>query len=64
MAHTRPAKFNTKISLSEHVWTMTSAWPCAAGNHIFLRGQVGQICRATWSVVEHPGKPAQKAMAT
>jgi enamine deaminase RidA (YjgF/YER057c/UK114 family) len=62
MAHTRLRKFNTKISYPEQSLDNDLCMAVRAGNHIFLRGQVGQDLQGNMVGVGDPGKQAQQAM--
>jgi enamine deaminase RidA (YjgF/YER057c/UK114 family) len=62
MAHTRLRKFNTKITYPEQSLDNDLCMAVRAGNHIFLRGQVGQDLQGNMVGVGDPGKQAQQAM--
>jgi enamine deaminase RidA (YjgF/YER057c/UK114 family) len=62
MAHTRLRKFNTKKTYPEQKLDNDLCMAVRAGNHIFLRGQVGQDLQGNMVGVGDPGKQAQQAM--
>ncbi len=62
MAHIRLRKFNTKISYPEQSLDNDLSMVVRAGNHIFLRGQVGQDLRGNMVGIGDPAKQAEQAM--
>ncbi len=62
MAHIRLRKFNTKITYPEQSLDNDLSMVVRAGNHIFLRGQVGQDLQGNMVGVGDPRKQAQQAM--
>jgi enamine deaminase RidA (YjgF/YER057c/UK114 family) len=62
MAHTRLRKFNTKITYPEQSLDNDLSMVVRAGNHIFLRGQVGQDLQGNMVGVGDPRKQAEQAM--
>ena len=62
MAHTRFRKFNTKITYPEQSLDNDLCMAVRAGNHIFLRGQVGQDLKGNMVGVGDPRKQAEQAM--
>jgi len=62
MAHTRLRKFNTKITYPEQSLDKDLCMAVRAGNHIFLRGQVGQDLKGNMVGVGDPRKQAEQAM--
>jgi enamine deaminase RidA (YjgF/YER057c/UK114 family) len=62
MAHTRLRKFNTKITYPEQSLDNDLSMVVRAGNHIFLRGQVGQDLQGNMVGIGDPRKQAEQAM--
>ena len=62
MAHRRFRKFNTKITYPEQSLDNDLCMAVRAGNHIFLRGQVGQALDGSMVGVGDPGAQADQAM--
>jgi len=62
MAHTRLRKFNTKKTYPEQKLDNDLCMAVRAGNHIFLRGQVGQDLRGNMVGIGDPRKQAEQAM--
>ena len=62
MAHIRLRKFNTKVSYPEQKLDNDLCMAVRAGNHIFLRGQVGQDLKGNMVGVGDPRKQAEQAM--
>ena len=62
MAHTRLRKFNTKKTYPEQKLDNDLCMAVRAGNHVFLRGQVGQDLRGNMVGVGDPRKQAKQAM--
>ena len=62
MAHVRLRKFNTKKTYPEQKLDNDLCMAVRAGNHIFLRGQVGQDLQGNMVGVGDAGKQAQQAM--
>jgi len=62
MSHTRLRKFNTKKTYPEQKLDNDLCMAVRAGNHIFLRGQVGQDLRGNMVGVGDPRKQAEQAM--
>ena len=62
MAHTRLRKFNTKITYPEQSLDNDLCMAVRAGNHIFLRGQVGQDLQGNMVGIGDAAKQAQQAM--
>lgn len=62
MAHIRLHKFNTKITYPEQKLDNDLCMVVRAGNHIFLRGQVGQDLKGKMVGVGDPRKQAEQAM--
>jgi enamine deaminase RidA (YjgF/YER057c/UK114 family) len=62
MAHVRLRKFNTKITYPEQSLDSDLSMVVRAGNHIFLRGQVGQDLQGNMVGVGDPRKQAEQAM--
>ncbi len=62
MAHIRLRKFNTKITYPEQKLDNDLCMAVRAGNHIFLRGQVGQDLKGNMVGVGDPRKQAEQAM--
>jgi enamine deaminase RidA (YjgF/YER057c/UK114 family) len=62
MAHIRLRKFNTKITYPEQSLDNDLSMVVRAGNHIFLRGQVGQDLQGNMVGVGDPRKQAEQAM--
>ena len=62
MAHTRLRKFNTKKTYPEQKLENDLCMAVRAGNHIFLRGQVGQDLRGNMVGIGDPRKQAEQAM--
>jgi enamine deaminase RidA (YjgF/YER057c/UK114 family) len=62
MAHIRLRKFNTKKTYPEQKLDNDLSMAVRAGNHIFLRGQVGQDLQGSMVGVGDPGKQAEQAM--
>ena len=62
MAHVRLRKFNTKITYPEQSLDNDLSMVVRAGNHIFLRGQVGQDLRGNMVGIGDPAKQAEQAM--
>ena len=62
MAHVRFRKFNTKKTYPEQKLDNDLCMAVRAGNHIFLRGQVGQDLQGNMVGIGDPGKQAQQAM--
>ena len=56
MAHIRLRKFNTKITYPEQKLDNDLCMAVRAGNHIFLRGQVGQDLKGNMVGVGDPRK--------
>ncbi len=62
MAHRRFRKFNTKDTYPEQKLGNDLSMAVRAGNHIFLRGQVGQDLDGKMVGVGDPGRQARQAM--
>jgi enamine deaminase RidA (YjgF/YER057c/UK114 family) len=62
MAHRRFRKFNTKITYPEQSLDNDLCMAVRAGNHIFLRGQVGQALDGSMVGVGDPAAQADQAM--
>jgi enamine deaminase RidA (YjgF/YER057c/UK114 family) len=62
MAHTRLRKFNTKITYPEQALDNDLSMVVRAGNHIFLRGQVGQDLQGNIVGIGDPRRQAEQAM--
>ena len=62
MTHIRLRKFNTKITYPEQKLDNDLCMVVRAGNHIFLRGQVGQDLKGSMVGVGDPRKQAEQAM--
>jgi enamine deaminase RidA (YjgF/YER057c/UK114 family) len=62
MAHVRLRKFNTKKTYPEQKLDNDLCMAVRAGNHIFLRGQVGQDLRGNMVGAGDPRKQAEQAM--
>ena len=62
MAHIRLRKFNTKITYPEQKLDNDLCMAVRAGNHIFLRGQVGQDIKGNMVGVGDPRKQTEQAM--
>ena len=62
MTHVRLRKFNTKKTYPEQTLDNDLSMVVRAGNHIFLRGQVGQDLQGNMVGAGDPGKQAQQAM--
>jgi enamine deaminase RidA (YjgF/YER057c/UK114 family) len=62
MPHIRLRKFNTKITYPEQSLDNDLSMVVRAGNHVFLRGQVGQDLQGNMVGVGDPGKQAAQAM--
>lgn len=62
MAHVRLRKFNTKITYPEQKLDNDLCMAVRAGNHIFLRGQVGQDLKGNMVGVGDPRKQTEQAM--
>jgi len=62
MAHVRLRKFNTKKTYPEQKLDNDLCMAVRAGNHIFLRGQVGQDLRGKMVGIGDPRKQAEQAM--
>ncbi|MGH6927293.1 MAG: RidA family protein [Dongiaceae bacterium] len=62
MAHVRLRKFNTKITYPEQSLDNDLSMVVRAGNHIFLRGQVGQDLQGNMVGIGDPRKQAEQAM--
>ncbi|MSP81376.1 MAG: RidA family protein [Alphaproteobacteria bacterium] len=62
MAHTRLRKFNTRETYPEQKLDNDLCMVVRAGNHIFLRGQVGQTLDGRTVGVGDPGAQADQAM--
>jgi enamine deaminase RidA (YjgF/YER057c/UK114 family) len=62
MAHIRLRKFNTKITYPEQKLDNDLCMAVRAGNHIFLRGQVGQDLKGNMVGVGDPRKQTEQAM--
>ena len=62
MAHIRLRKFNTKVTYPEQKLDNDLCMVVRAGNHIFLRGQVGQDLKGNMVGVGDPRKQAEQAM--
>lgn len=62
MAHIRLRKFNTKITYPEQNLDNDLCMAVRAGNHIFLRGQVGQDLKGNMVGVGDPRKQSEQAM--
>jgi len=62
MTHIRLRKFNTKITYPEQSLDNDLSMAVRAGNHIFLRGQVGQDLQGGMVGIGDPRKQAEQAM--
>lgn len=62
MAHVRLRKFNTRITYPEQKLDNDLCMAVRAGNHIFLRGQVGQDLKGNMVGVGDPRKQTEQAM--
>ena len=62
MAHVRLRKFNTKITYPEQSLDNDLCMVVRAGNHVFLRGQVGQDLKGNMVGIGDPRKQAEQAM--
>ena len=62
MTHTRLRKFNTKKTYPEQKLDNDLCMAVRAGNHIFLRGQVGQDLQGNMIGVGDPAKQTEQAM--
>ncbi|MGE0118848.1 MAG: RidA family protein [Dongiaceae bacterium] len=62
MAHVRLRKFNTKITYPEQSLDNDLCMVVRAGNHVFLRGQVGQDLQGNMVGIGDPRKQAEQAM--
>jgi len=62
MTHLRLRKFNTKKTYPEQKLDNDLCMAVRAGNHIFLRGQVGQDLQGNMVGVGDPRKQAEQAM--
>ena len=62
MAHIRLRKFNTKVTYPEQKLDNDLCMAVRAGNHIFLRGQVGQDLKGNMVGVGDPRKQTEQAM--
>lgn len=62
MAHIRLRKFNTKVTYPEQSLDNDLCMAVRAGNHIFLRGQVGQALDGSMVGVGDPAAQADQAM--
>ena len=62
MAHVRLRKFNTKTTYPEQSLDNDLSMVVRAGNHIFLRGQVGQDLQGNMVGIGDPRKQAEQAM--
>jgi len=62
MAHIRLRKFNTKITYPEQSLDNDLCMAVRAGNHIFLRGQVGQALEGSMVGVGDAAAQADQAM--
>jgi enamine deaminase RidA (YjgF/YER057c/UK114 family) len=62
MAHRRIRKFNTKDTYPEQKLGNDLAMAVRAGNHVFLRGQVGQDLDGRMVGAGDPGRQARQAM--
>jgi len=62
MAHVRLRKFNTKKTYPEQKLDNDLCMAVRAGNHIFLRGQVGQDLQGNMVGVGDPRRQAEQAM--
>jgi enamine deaminase RidA (YjgF/YER057c/UK114 family) len=62
MPHVRLRKFNTKITYPEQRLDNDLCMAVRAGNHVFLRGQVGQDLQGRMVGVGDPRKQAEQAM--
>ncbi|MGH6931665.1 MAG: RidA family protein [Dongiaceae bacterium] len=62
MAHIRLRKFNTKITYPEQRLDNDLCMAVRAGNHIFLRGQVGQDLQGNMVGIGDPRKQTEQAM--
>ena len=62
MSHHRLRKFNTKKTYPEQKLDNDLCMAVRAGNHIFLRGQVGQDLRGNMVGIGDPRKQAEQAM--
>jgi enamine deaminase RidA (YjgF/YER057c/UK114 family) len=62
MAHTRLRKFNTKATYPEQKLDNDLCMVVRAGNHIFLRGQVGQTLDGKTVGIGDPAAQADQAM--
>src|SRR5262245_59381005 len=59
MAHIRLRKFNTKVTYPEQRLDNDLCMVVRAGNHIFLRGQVGQDLKGNTVGIGDPRKQAE-----
>ena len=62
MAHTRLRKFNTRETYPEQKLDNDLSMAVRAGNHVFLRGQVGQTLDGKTVGVGDPAAQADQAM--
>ncbi len=62
MAHTRLRKFNTRDTYPEQTLDNDLCQAVRAGNHVFLRGQVGQDLDGNIVGVGDPAAQAEQAM--
>jgi enamine deaminase RidA (YjgF/YER057c/UK114 family) len=62
MAHVRLRKFNTKDTYPEQKLDNDLCMVVRAGNHVFLRGQVGQTLDGKTVGINDPGAQADQAM--
>jgi enamine deaminase RidA (YjgF/YER057c/UK114 family) len=62
MVHIRLRKFNTKITYPEQSLDNDLSMVVRAGNHIFLRGQVGQDLQGNMVGIGDPRRQAEQAM--
>lgn len=62
MAHIRLRKFNTKKTYPEQSLDNDLSMVVRAGNHVFLRGQVGQDLQGNMVGIGDPRKQAEQAM--
>jgi enamine deaminase RidA (YjgF/YER057c/UK114 family) len=62
MAHIRLRKFNTKTTYPEQKLDNDLCMAVRAGNHIFLRGQVGQDLQGNMVGIGDPRKQTEQAM--
>jgi enamine deaminase RidA (YjgF/YER057c/UK114 family) len=62
MAHIRLRKFNTRITYPEQQLDNDLCMAVRAGNHIFLRGQVGQDLQGNMVGIGDPRRQTEQAM--